>query len=83
MQERRPVVHEHDRPPGLAVTVYPVIVEPPSDTGALHDTTLCPFAPLVPETLVGTPDNVYGVAALDALDALLVPAAFVAVTVNV
>ena len=55
MQERRPVVHEHDRPPGLAVTVYPVIVEPPSDVGAVHDTTLCAFAPLVPETLVGTP----------------------------
>ena len=51
--------------------------------GAVHDTTLCAFAPLVPDTLVGTPDNVYGVAALDALDALLVPAAFVAVTVNV
>ena len=83
MQDRAPVVHEHDAPPELAVTVYPVIVKPPSDTGALHDTTLCPFAPLVPETLVGTPDNVYGVAALDALDALLVPAAFVAVTVNV
>ena len=83
MQERRPVVHEHDRPPGLAVTVYPVIVEPPSDVGAVHDTTLCAFAPLDAETLVGTPDNVYGVAALDALDALLVPAAFVAVTVNV
>ena len=83
MHERRPVVHEHDRPPGLAVTVYPVIVEPPSDAGAVHDTTLCAFAPLVPDTLVGTPDNVYGVAALDALDALLVPAIFVAVTVNV
>ena len=83
MHERRPVVHEHDRPPGLAVTVYPVIVEPPSDAGAVHDTTLCAFAPLVPDTLVGRPDNIYGVAELDALDALLVPAAFVAVTVNV
>ena len=83
MQDRAPVVHKHDAPPELAVTVYPVIVEPPSDTGAVHDTTLCPFAPLDAETLVGTPDNVYGVAALDALDALLVPAAFVAVTVNV
>ena len=65
------------------MTVYPVIVEPPSDTGAVHDTTLCPFAPLVPDTLVGTPDNIYGVAALDSLDALLAPARFVAVTVNV
>ena len=83
MQERAPVVHKHDAPPELAVTVYPVIVEPPSDTGAVHDTTLCAFAPLVPETLVGRPDNIYGAAELDALDALLVPARFVAVTVNV
>ena len=83
MQDRAPLVPEHDAPPGLAVTVYPVIVEPPSDAGAVHDTTLCPFAPLVPDTLVGTPDNIYGVAELDALDALLAPAAFVAVTVNV
>ena len=83
MQERAPLVHEHVCPPGFAVTVYPVIVEPPFDEGAVHDTTLCAFAPLVAATLVGTPDNVYGVAALDALDALLVPYAFVAVTVNV
>ena len=83
MHDRGPVVHEHDAPPGLAVTVYPVIVEPPSDAGAVHDTTLCAFAPLVPDTLVGTPGNIYGVAELDSLDALLVPAAFVAVTVNV
>ena len=65
------------------MTVYPVIAEPPSDAGAVQDTTLCAFAPLVPDTLVGRPDNIYGVAELDALDALLVPAAFVAVTVNV
>ena len=65
------------------MTVYPVIVEPPSDVGAVHDTTLCAFAPLVPDTLVGRPDNIYGAAELDALDALLVPARFVAVTVNV
>ena len=29
-----PVVHEHANPPGDDVTVYPVIVEPPSLTGA-------------------------------------------------
>ncbi len=82
MHDRGPVVHEHVAPPGLAVTVYPVIVEPPSDAGAVHDTTLCAFAPLVPDTLVGRPGVVRGVTALDSLDALLVPAAFVAVTVN-
>ena len=54
VQERAPVV-VHVRPPGLAVTVYPVIGQPPSDTGAVHDTTLCASAPLVAETLVGTP----------------------------
>ncbi len=50
--------------------------------GAVHTTTLCASAPLEANTPVGTPANVYGVAALDALDALLGPAAFVAVTVN-
>ena len=40
--------------------VYPVIVEPPSDAGAVHDTTLCAFAPLVPDTLVGRPDTTPG-----------------------
>ena len=54
VQERAPVV-VHVRPPGLAVTVYPVIGQPPSDTGAVHDTTLCPFAPVVAVTLVGRP----------------------------
>ena len=65
------------------MTVYPVIVEPPSDVGAVHDTTLCAFAPLDAETLVGILGAVPGQTRLDALDALLVPAAFVAVTVNV
>ncbi len=83
MQVRAPLVGEHDAPPGLAVTVYPVIVKPPLDVGAVHDTTLCPLAPLEAETLVGTLGGPDGVAALDALDALLVPARFVAVTVNV
>ena len=55
MQERGPIVHEHDAPPGLAMTVYPEIVEPPSDAGAVQDTTLCAFTPPVAETLVGTP----------------------------
>ena len=72
MHDREPVVHEHDRPPGLAVMVYPAIVEPPSDAGAVHDTTLCSFAPLVPDTLVGRPGVVRGVT-LTALDAALVP----------
>ena len=82
MHERSPDVHEHEAPPGEATTVYPVTTDPPVDEGTNHETTAERY-PLVAETLVGTPGNVYGVAALDALDALLVPAAFVAVTVNV
>ena len=55
-------------------------VEPPLDDGAVHDTTLCRSTPLEAETLVETPGTVYDVAALDVL---LAPAKFVAVTVNV
>ena len=40
-------------------------------------------SPGVAARLVGAPGVVRGVTELDALDALLVPAAFVAVTVNV
>ena len=83
VHERAPVVQVQVAPSGLAVTVYAVIVAPPFEAGAVQETTLCAFAPLVAETLVGVPDTVLGVAALDALDALLVPRAFVAVTVNV
>ena len=77
-----PLDHTHCAPPGDAVTVYPVIVAPPSLAGALHDTTDEPFA-TVPDTLVGWPGVVRGTTLLDALDADPVPAAFVAVTVNV
>ncbi len=59
-----------------------MIVEPPSLTGALQDTTDDAFAS-VPLTLVGWPGVVRGETLPDALDARLVPAAFVAVTVNV
>jgi hypothetical protein len=47
-----PLDQEHDAPPGDAVTVYPVIVAPPSLVGALHDTTDDAFTN-VPLTLVG------------------------------
>ncbi len=77
-----PLDHEHDCPPGEAVTEYAVIDAPPLELGALHDTTDDAFA-TVPDTPVGTPGVVRGVTELDATDALLVPAAFVAVTVNV
>ena len=83
MQVRTPLVDVHDASPGLAVTVYPVIVAPPFEAGAVQETTLCASAPVVADTPVGAPGTVLGVAALDALDALPVPEAFVAVTVKV
>src|ERR1035437_3034199 len=69
-------------PPGDAVTVYPVIAEPPLLTGAVHDTTAWAF-PGVAVTAIGAPGTVLGVTAALALDAGEVPAALAAVTVNV
>ena len=53
------------------------------DVGAVHDTTLCALAAFVAVTLVGAPGVVLGVTELDASDALPVPLALVAVTLNV
>ena len=39
-------------PPGVPVTVYPVIAEPPSLTGACHVIVACPL-PAVADTLCG------------------------------
>ena len=61
------------------MTVYPVIGEPPSDEGEVHDTTLCAFAPLVPETLVGAP----GTAAVMKIVALPIPLSPYAPTIAV
>lgn len=71
------------RPPGLDVTVYPVIAAPPVVVGAFHDTTDTPFALEVAVTLVGAPGAEAGIAGADAVEAALKPDAFVAVTVNV
>jgi hypothetical protein len=77
-----PLDHEHDAPPGDAATVYAVIDAPPSELGALHETTDDAFA-VVPDALIGCPGVVRGATELDATDAPRVPAAFVAVTANV
>ena len=69
-------------PPGLAVTVYAVISDPPLDAGAVHVTTAW-LLPANAETLVGAPGVVAGVTALDATETGLVASAFMAVTVNV
>jgi hypothetical protein len=68
--------------PGVEVAVYPVIALPPLDAGAVQLTRDEALA-TVPETLVGAPGTVRGVTADEAVEALEVPLAFVAVTVNV
>jgi hypothetical protein len=84
----RPVIVIGDEPP-LAVnpptfdaTVYVEIVEPPLLDGAVNETVACPL-PVTAVTPVGAPGIVAGVTEFDALDAVLVPCAFVAVTVKV
>ena len=80
----------HDRvevvqvlPPELEVTRYSRIGRPAVVVGALHEITDAPLAPEVAVTLVGAPGAVAGVAGIDEADAAPLPAAFVAVTVNV
>ena len=46
-------------PPGLDVTVYPVIAEPPSLAGAVKATVACAF-PAVAVPIVGAPGTVEG-----------------------
>ena len=69
-------------PPGDAVTVYPVIGEPPLLAGAVQRTVAEAF-PGVADTAVGAPGTVLGVTAALATDASEAPAALAAVTVNV
>ena len=68
-------------PPGLAVIVYPVIVEPPVDVGALQLTVAC-VLPAMAVTLVGAPGIVAGVTLLEGVDSLPSPTLLVATTVN-
>ena len=72
----------HDAPPGEAVAVYPVTVDPPSSAGADHDTLAMPL-PGVADAPVGAPGTVTvacGVT-LSVTDAGPSPSAFVATTV--
>jgi hypothetical protein len=77
------VVVVQDLPPGFDGTVYPLIAAPPVVVGAFHDTTETPFAPEVAVTPVGAPGAAAGTAGADAVEAVPVPDALVAVTVNV
>ena len=78
VQDNPPV--EHVAPPGLAVAVYDVIVEPPFEAGADHARATWPF-PRVAEFNVGAPGNVAGIA-VSAFEAGPGPTKFFAVTVN-
>jgi hypothetical protein len=72
-------------PPGEAVAVYPVIGDPPSLVGAIHETEAwaLPAVALTPVGAPGTPGGVAGVTAFEGALGVLVPAQFVAVTVKV
>ena len=60
-----------------------MIVAPPFDAGAVQATVTDVALATVAVPIVGAPGTVAGVTALDAVDALDVPAEFVAVVVNV
>ena len=49
------------RPPGVEVTVYPVMAEPPSETGAVQVTVDAVFWPEFAAAPVGAPGTVAGV----------------------
>lgn len=84
----RPVIVIGDEPPEavnppvLEVTVYEIIAEPPLLPGAEKTTLASPF-PSVAVPIVGAPGTVAGTIELLVAEAVLVPAEFVAVTVNV
>ena len=68
--------------PGLEVTVYPDIAEPPLLAGDVNATEAWEF-PEAAVPIVGAPGTVAGVTELEAPLAAPVPIAFVAVTVKV
>ena len=75
------VVVEQVNPPGVEVTVYPVMALPPLDPGAVQLTTEEALA-TVPETPVGAPGTVLGVTGVD-VPASELPVALIAITENV
>jgi hypothetical protein len=84
----RPVIVIGDEPPVAVklpvfeLTVYVVIVAPPVLLGAVKEIVASPSPP-VALTLVGAPGGPAGTTELLVPDDVLVPTAFVAVTVNV
>ena len=69
----------HVAPPGEAVTVYPVIAEPPLSDGGVKETRALPL-PSVADTNVGDPGTVAGVAVTVAVDDSESPTPLVAIT---
>jgi hypothetical protein len=69
-------------PPGSDVTVYFVIGLPPSEAGAVHETT-ARTSPGIADTSVGAPGTIAGVTGVDGSEDRLVPLEFVAVTMKV
>ena len=78
-------IAEQVRLPGVDVTVYVVIAEPPVETGAVHETEAAPlaWAATVAVGKVGALETPELTAVAEAADLGLVPVAFEAVTVNV
>ena len=76
-----PVV-EHVAPPGPAVTVYPVIADPPLEFGAAHERATKEF-PDVPTRVAGLPGTVAGVTEFEGPEAALLFTWLVATTVKV
>ena len=69
-------------PPGVDVAAYDVIAEPPLEAGGVNVTVACAL-PAAAVPIVGGPGTAAGVTLLEGADAGPVPAALVAVTVNV
>jgi len=69
-------------PPGLEVTTYPMIAEPPLLAGGVKATEACAL-PALAVPMVGAPGTVAGVTEFDGAEAGPGPTAFVAVTVKV
>jgi len=69
-------------PPGDDVAVYDVTAEPPFENGGVN-ATVASESPAVAGPIAGAPGTVAGVTLFEGADAGPVPAAFVAVTVNV
>ena len=70
------------KPPGIEVTVYAIIDEPPLLTGAVNATTAWVF-PAVAVPIIGAPGTVDGITEFEAILGELLPFELVAITVKV